>query len=497
MKKLLLTKILVIVSLFLVAQTDVLPPQLVLPTNGDDDQLPDTELDWYASSGIGEVSYEVSIDTSADFTDPMIYSVDVTSLKTSELLFGTVYYWRVRAIDNVGTSDWSETFSFSTFDQVGLTKPTNGNTTVTPRAQLIWSNKKGPLFISGLSHYDYRLSVDTFNTIYTSGSVPFSSFPEDTLAFYAWVNQLDFGTTFQWQVRARHAKDESEWSDPFSFTTLNAVTLVSPVDEATNQDLEITLEWDEMTGAFEYIYEFCTDPNFTLPCMAISETNTANPQGVMFGATYYWRVKALHTTDTSDWSPTWSFEAINTVIQVSPANASYVDDIFPTLEWQPIAGVSGFQIMFDESESFNMDPMEFSTEGTESSYDILTALTYDKTYFWKLRAFENGDTTEWSATWSFTVGVNGVGEIIDQNDLQIYPNPAQDVIFIKALTSEVGNAELTISNLLGQTVISQPLKLDHPNAKEIIMVNGLENGLYILQVKAGAASYSKKIIIER
>ena len=217
----------------------------------------------------------------------------------------------------------------------------------------------------------------------------------------------------------------------------------------------------------------------------------------MFGATYYWRVKALHTTDTSDWSPTWSFEAINTVIQVSPANASYVDDIFPTLEWQPIAGVSGFQILFDESESFNMDPMEFSTEGTESSYDILTALTYDKTYFWKLRAFENGDTTEWSATWSFTVGVNGVGEIIDQNDLQIYPNPAQDVIFIKALTSEVGNAELTISNLLGQTVISQPLKLDHPNAKEIIMVNGLENGLYILQVKAGAASYSKKIIIER
>ncbi len=498
MKKLLLTKVLVIISLFLAAQTDILPPQLVSPANEDDDQVPDVELDWYASSGIGEVNYEVNLDTAADFSNPMVFNTDVTAIKTSDLFFGTTYYWRVRAIDDGGTSDWSETFSFLTFDQFDLSKPADAATDIAPRVRLVWKAKLGPTSITGITHYDYQISLDTnFSNIYTSGSVPFGTFPADTSAYFAWVGQLQFDTTYYWRARARHSQDQSEWSNRFSFTTTSSVTLTAPANAATDQSLDITLEWQDLEGAFEYIYEFCTDPTFSIPCMSVAETNTANPQGVMFGATYYWRVKALHTQDTSEWSPTWSFVAINTVFPTSPANNSYVDDMFPTLEWEPITGIAGLEILFDDSENFNNNPMLFEIEGEASSYDILNALEYDQTYFWKLRAFENGDTTNWSDTWSFTVGVSGIGEALDHNDLQIYPNPAKDVLFIKALTGEAANAELTVSNLLGQVVLTQQLKLDQPNAKEAVRVDQLENGLYILQIKSGGESYTKKIIIER
>jgi hypothetical protein len=498
MKKLLLTKVLMILAIFLAAQTDILPPVLVSPTDGDDDQVPDVELDWYASSGIGQISYELQLDTSADFTNPIIFNVDVSSLKTADLLFGTTHYWRVRATDDLGTSDWSETFSFITFDQFDLSKPTNAATAIAPRVKLIWKAKLGAVSITGITHYDYQISLDTnFSALYASGSVPFGTFPADTAAYFAWVGQLEFDTTYYWRARARHSQDESQWSERFSFTTIDVVTQVAPANSATDQMIDITLEWAEVEGVFEYIYEFCTDPNFTIPCMSISESNTANPQGVMFGTTYYWRVKASHTQDTSEWSPTWSFETINTVYPSDPENNSYVDDMFPTLEWEPITGVAGLEILFDISENFDNDPELFEVEGEESSYDILTALEYDQTYFWKLRAFENGDTTNWSETWSFTVGVSGIGDLIDQNSLQIYPNPAQNVLYIRSLNADFQNAELTVSNLLGQSILSQDLSFDQRNTKETISLDALDNGLYILQIKSGESTYTKKIIVEK
>ena len=181
---------------------------------------------------------------------------------------------------------------------------------------------------------------------------------------------------------------------------------------------------------------------------------------------------------------------------ISPANGSHVSDIFATLTWQELSGLSGVQLYYDTDQNFSMPEM-VDIDGPESSYQIPFMLEDDETYYWKVRAYENGDTTNWSDTWSFTVGVSGIGENLTHNDLQIYPNPAKDVLYLKALSSKVGNAELTISNLLGQSVLTQKLNLTSLNAKEQVMINKLENGLYILQVKSGAASYTKKIIVER
>ncbi|MEZ5082845.1 MAG: hypothetical protein R2750_05285 [Bacteroidales bacterium] len=74
MKKLLITKIAILVSVMLYAQTDILPPQLIFPANGAVKQMADSELDWYASAGIGEVSYRVELDEDPGFSNPVVFN---------------------------------------------------------------------------------------------------------------------------------------------------------------------------------------------------------------------------------------------------------------------------------------------------------------------------------------------------------------------------------------------------------------------------------------
>ncbi|MCK5338391.1 MAG: hypothetical protein KAJ50_06255, partial [Bacteroidales bacterium] len=100
MKKLLSTLLfLFVVAIFSFAQTDVYPPTLMEPEDGDDGQMPDVILNWAAVAGSGGiVEYEVQLDVTDAFTDPVIYPLsEFTGLQMELLLFGQEYFWRVRA----------------------------------------------------------------------------------------------------------------------------------------------------------------------------------------------------------------------------------------------------------------------------------------------------------------------------------------------------------------------------------------------------------------
>ncbi len=87
-------------------------PELIAPLDGATDQPVQPELSWdalYAAS-----SYQVQIATDADFNALI---VDETVAETEfipaiDLASGTHYYWRVRAQDSCGDSDWSDTRQF-------------------------------------------------------------------------------------------------------------------------------------------------------------------------------------------------------------------------------------------------------------------------------------------------------------------------------------------------------------------------------------------------
>ncbi len=496
MKRFISYFIVLFISAGLFAQTDILPPVLVSPTDGDDDQMPDVTMDWYAVSGIGEVTYELELDLDSLFGTAMQTTSSFTSYDATELLFDTVYYWRVRAIDDEGTSDWSETFSFRTFVVLTLDEPGDGDDGITPEAELEWKVKYGGKAMSGITHYDYEVSFDTmFTDIYIEGSLDYVT-PGANSTDVAVVTQLYFDTTYFWRVKAVHDLDETEWTEAWSFNTMDMVEHVGPADEATDQMLDVTVEWDDITGASEYIYAICDDPTFNSPCIFFSEENSIIPFGLLFGTTYYWKVQAAHTVDTSAWSEAWSFETMNHVDLVSPEDGGYVDDLFPTMTWEEVTGVSGFELKYDSDENFS-DPIVEMVEGDKHSHKVLYAMEMDETYYWQIRAYENGDTTEWSEVWSFIVGVDGINDILSESNVSIYPNPASSDLFVKINSGN--NEEVTVSvlSLLGQVILSEELNLGSGSNSKQIDLEGIENGLYIVRLQSGNATFSQKFVIDK
>lgn len=127
MKKIYLILILTLfVGVSVFAQTRIYPPALRAPENNSNEQYPSVILDWDAVTGqTGDITYEVQLATQPDFSDAVTFPrTDLTALEMSELLFGSTYFWHVRAYDGDDASEWSETWTFIVIGSVNITQPT-------------------------------------------------------------------------------------------------------------------------------------------------------------------------------------------------------------------------------------------------------------------------------------------------------------------------------------------------------------------------------------
>jgi hypothetical protein len=197
---------------------------------------------------------------------------------------------------------------FTTIDQIFLVTPTNGATNQAPNEILDWS----PL--SGITNYDYQWDTTAnFNSPLLNSASISSGFSQAT------TSNLRFGTIYYWRVRARHAVDTMQWSVVRFFTTTDQIFLVSPANGATNVATNPVLDWSLLSGIIGYQYQLDTLFNFSTS--SIQTIGTASSQvstsGLLTGRIYYWRVRAFHAADTSNWSVVRTF-GVNVSSIVAP-----------------------------------------------------------------------------------------------------------------------------------------------------------------------------------
>lgn len=498
MKNLLITILLAIATSSLFSQGSILPPTLVKPTDGAANQMPDAELDWYAVSGIGTVTYEVQIDTSDLFENPVVVLTEFTAVNAQNLIFGDQYFWKVRAADNTGTSEWSPTFDFTVFDVVALHKPDDNAVNQMPDVFFDWSNRKGSLFISGITYYDVQASFfEDFSVINFYDSIAFGAYPADTNYYLLKANNLFFDTTYYWRVRARHDLDATLWSEPWSLSTIADIILLTPANNAVNQDPDITLTWQPITGITDYIVQVCTDPDFTFPCIThlVDHQNTSvDIPELQFGETYYWRMMAAHLNDTTPWSPARNFQVINTVLLNLPANGASGISTLPVLSWQPIKGVEEYEVrVYNESFTYN-DTAFLDT----NFYNVFKPMTVGEDYSWKVRTYSNGDTTNWSEVRQFHVGQIGVNEItLNEGSVNLYPNPVRSMLTLELKSAKSSDVRVTIIDFVGKVISDQTYTYGQGIDTKRIDVSQLGEGLYFIRLTSGDNTYSEKLIIQK
>jgi len=320
-----------------------------------------------------------------------------------------------------------------------------------------------------------------------------STFNIDSDSVEFQMRQLLFGTDYYYRMRGMHTEDTTSWSGARKMVTYSNTELATPVDGSSDMHLLLEFIWDKYDGVTNYILEVDSNENFTLPRTFGPDQNHQVVNDFVFGIEYFWRVKAQHFLDISDWSEVWTFTTVNTIILESPENGATNVLQCPRYTWEKIDGTSRYLLWVDTDESFS-NPLQAYSDS--AFFQCQSSLERETIYYWKVRGQAGASISDWSEVWSFeTEGYDGIEENFDNNVLQMYPNPnnGEFTIQINSLTN--GIYEISVVDLVGKELYKLEMNCNVGDNIQKLNLQKLEKGIYLVHLRKGEQTVTKKLFV--
>lgn len=274
-------------------------PDLISPTDGER-TLDDPPTFTWTSLGI-EAEYKIEIDESLDFDQPLVsFTLTDTTFTPDNTLDGGYFYWRVKAITDTGTGDWSPVWQFTIVTEPAapeLLTPEDGMQICDTTPAFTWSavdqaREYGLEIADNDAFESPQVSVNTMGNTYTH------------------VQPLSQGA-YYWRVNGRNEFFTGPWSTSWRVNILDVPAipvLLSPGDNMLIGDWPPTLTWESVERASAYRLQVDDSPDFLTPTVDLEGLieNSHTPTSLSEGA-YYWRV-AADGDCAGEWSPVWNFD---------------------------------------------------------------------------------------------------------------------------------------------------------------------------------------------
>jgi len=386
-------------------------PILISPSNNSINQPLNIALEWKNVSDAK--SYRIVIADNEDLIEPFADIVtDEVICKDINFQHLTEYYWKVQAWSDLDSSDWSETWSFSTSKYIvqKLEFPKNDTINIPIDCKLKWD-----LNIP-LSKYNLQIADNsTFKDTYI-----------DTLLNENFLDckKLKFLQLYFWRVRAIEGNDKSDWSETWKFTTLmDSVKLVSPTNSEINTAVKSDFAWEQGIYRRNYRFQISSSLDFDfIDIDRLINNPSTEIENLNFYNTYNWRVRNESGDTLGYWSPIWNFQTVTSGIYlIYPKN--HRTDIAPNVDflWSEVLGASFYHLQVSKNIKFS--DLVYSKDSLIKSTEIVKNLEYNTDYFWRVRAWNSigNQTSNWSDIWKFTTGTSFVDETSEK--IQILPNP--------------------------------------------------------------------------
>lgn len=295
--------------------TELNAPMPLTPSNNQENVEIITKLSW--GNVLGSTSYNLQLSTNANFDEVLLDTLVINqensenSIEIIDLKLLTQYYWRVKAINDFGQTEFSKIFKFTTSNKFtlnppNLIKPSNNFIFTNYNIDFEWSN------LAMVSSYNFQLSKNNdfsliiLDTIVESNTILLSNLGQD-IKYY-------------WRVKSKINEISSEWSNVRSFIIIDdnnilpTPILVSPYNEQNFVSVKPILLWEKGDTFTSYKLILSTDINFENNNFELNELteNTINFSflndiKLNYETKYYWKIQGLNSTKFSNWSETWSF----------------------------------------------------------------------------------------------------------------------------------------------------------------------------------------------
>lgn len=276
-----------------------------------------------------------------------------------------------------------------------LISPANNATGVSIDGELEWEA------VAGATHYQLQISdSNTFNTILID---------EEDLDQITFTYSLEHSSTYYWRVKAFMNQNESSWSSTFSFSTEEPVPgnvdLQSPADQATNIPVVTDFEWNTASDADLYEIQISESADFDpLTFDQVTDQTSLTVDDLAYSTNYNWRVRALNSNQTGEWSDIWSFTTTDPqpgqVLLSTPDDGATGLDTDVLFTWFPDENAVQYRIQISEDNTFS--PASVEETLTDTSLTV-TDLSTDTEFNWRVRAeFDDTNFGDWSEIWTFT-----------------------------------------------------------------------------------------------
>jgi len=331
-------------------------------------------------------------------TDPLFGSfvnqqtgLTVSTAAVAGLSEGTVYYWRVRATNIIGSSAFSTASSFTTLSAPVLTSPGNTISGVSIQTSFAWTAPPGAT--------SYILDISTDNFATTLLTVPGIATNAYTLDSTQILNNV---TTYYWRVKA----DNTTYSATSSFMTLPAAMPQpnSPIGNATVFTLTPILYWHLNQPIVNIVYDVqyrrSVDANF-IQIATNTALQTVTLPTLEPNTLYVWRVIAKRTDGrVASYSASETFTTAfgGDPIASWPLGAQTVYTATPTLYWyhnEPQL-TNRYLVEVYDNATFTGVPV-FSDSTTFQN--ITTSVLNPGYYYWRVHATSTitGTISGWSS----------------------------------------------------------------------------------------------------
>jgi hypothetical protein len=153
---------------------------------------------------------------------------------------------------------------------------------------------------SNSQSYTVQVSTDEFTTLIIDETVTDTTFT---------TPQLSYSTEYNWRVRGSNTTGDGEWT-PWVFTTqmepVGTITLLSPQNNSTVDELTPTLIWNKESNSQSYTVQISTDEFSTFVVNQTLTDTTFTTPTLNYSTTYRWRVRGSNTTGDGEWTQ-WGF----------------------------------------------------------------------------------------------------------------------------------------------------------------------------------------------
>jgi hypothetical protein len=251
--------------------------------------------------------YQWQVSNMPSFT--VLYADEVTAdtAYPGQFTGGQTFYWRVRGLNDLGQTAYSQIDTFS------VMAPPSRTTLVSPANSAINVVSDSVFFtwrvVGNAASYNLQLSTITSSVTYTTTDTMYR------------VNGLAKLTNYTWKVEAINAGGTSFYTGASSFTTVPAApaapSLVAPASAAAGVNRATRFVWKPSLNANKYRLQIATDNAFAsvVADTLVLDTTAVLAKALLENTDYYWRVNAQNYGGAGAWSAAQLFTT-GTVLDV-------------------------------------------------------------------------------------------------------------------------------------------------------------------------------------